>query len=413
MKALLMLCSCILVIHALPFEQRGFWDFTMDDGMAMMKDEEASGVDPTDTVPDVGSTPMPPMDLCPFGCQCHLRVVQCSDLGLTSVPKNLPKDTTLLDLQNNKITEIKKEDFKGLTNLYALVIVNNKISKVNDKAFEPMQKMQKLYISKNNLEEIPKNLPKSLVELRIHENKIKKVPKNVFSGLTNMNCIEMGGNPLENGGIEAGAFDGLKLNYLRISEAKLSGIPKAFEWFVCHCPYCSITMTCYGMWKAHINFHYPLSLSSLQLHIVFLGLPSSLNELHLDNNKIQAIEKEDLSQYTNLYRLGLGHNNIRMIENGSLSFMPVLRELHLDNNKLSKVPPGLPDMKLLQVVYLHSNNITQVGVNDFCPVGFGVKRTYYNGISLFNNPVPYWEVQPATFRCVTDRLAIQFGNYRK
>lgn len=36
----------------------------------------------------------------------------------------------------------------------------------------------------------------------------------------------MGGNPLENGGIEAGAFDGLKLNYLRISEAKLSGIPK-------------------------------------------------------------------------------------------------------------------------------------------------------------------------------------------
>ncbi|OCT65507.1 hypothetical protein XELAEV_18041745mg [Xenopus laevis] len=335
MKVLLLLCSCILAIHALPFEQRGFWDFSLDDGMAMMKDEEASGVGPTptDSIPDVGLSPMPPMDLCPFGCQCHLRVVQCSDLDK------------------------------------ALVIVNNKISKINEKAFEPLQKMQKLYISKNNLEEIPKHLPKSLVELRIHENKIKKVPKGVFNGLKNVNCIEMGGNPLENGGIEAGAFDGLKLNYLRISEAKLSGIPK--------------------------------------------GLPSSLNELHLDNNKIQAIEKEDLNQYASLYRLGLGHNNIRMIENGSLSYMPVLRELHLDNNKLSKVPPGLPDMKLLQVVYLHSNNITQVGVNDFCPIGFGVKRAYYNGISLFNNPVPYWEVQPATFRCVTDRLAIQFGNYRK
>lgn len=65
------------------------------------------------------------------------------------------------------------------------------------------------------------------------------------------------------------------------------------------------------------------------------------------------------------------------------------------------------------MVYLHTNNITEVGVNDFCPVGFGVKRAYYNGISLFGNPVPYWEVQPATFRCVTDRLAIQFGNYKK
>ncbi|KAG9477829.1 hypothetical protein GDO78_013028 [Eleutherodactylus coqui] len=302
MKTLLLLCSWVILCNALPFEQRGFWDFSMDDGLTMMKDEaneDGSGFTPSPPFagPTVLAPPMPPFDLCPFGCQCHLRVVQCSDLGLTSVPKNIPKDTTLLDLQNNKILEIKKDDFKGLNSLY------------------------------------------------------------------------MGGNPLENGGIEAGAFDGLKLNYLRISEAKLSGIPK--------------------------------------------GLPSSLNELHLDHNKIQAIEMGDLSQYPSLYRLGLGYNNIRAVENGSLASMPILRELHLDNNKLSKVPPGLPDMKFLQVVYLHSNNITQVGVNDFCPVGFGVKRAYYNGISLFNNPVPYWEVQPATFRCVTDRLAIQFGNYRK
>ncbi|KAK6303569.1 hypothetical protein J4Q44_G00260230 [Coregonus suidteri] len=60
-------------------------------------------------------------------------------------------------------------------------------------------------------------------------------------------------------------------------------------------------------------------------------------------------------------------------------------------------------MKYLQVVYLHSNNISQVDVNDFCPNGFGVKNTYYNGISLFDNPINYWEVVPATFRCVSNR----------
>ncbi|MEQ2253678.1 hypothetical protein ILYODFUR_034795, partial [Ilyodon furcidens] len=111
--------------------------------------------------------------------------------------------------------------------------------------------------------------------------------------------------------------------------------------------------------------------------------------------------------------LGLGFNHIRNIENGSLSFLPMLRELHLDNNRLKRVPQGLPSMKYLQVVYLHANNISQVGVDDFCPRGFGMKRTYYNGISLFDNPVNYWEVQPATFRCVNDRFAIQFGNYKK
>ncbi|XP_005886214.1 PREDICTED: biglycan [Myotis brandtii] len=368
MWPLWLLTSLLALSQALPFEQKGFWDFTLDDGLPMLNDEEASGTD-TSGDPDMDSLTPSFSNMCPFGCHCHLRVVQCSDLDLVTVPKEISPDTTLLDLQNNGITELRRDDFKGMPHLYALVLVNNKISKIHEKAFSPLRKLQKLYISKNHLVEIPPNLPSSLVELRIHDNRIRKVPKGVFSGLRNMNCIEMGGNPLENSGFEPGAFDGLKLNYLRISEAKLTGIPK--------------------------------------------DLPETLNELHLDHNKIQAIELEDLLRYSKLYRLGLGHNQIRMIENGSLSFLPTLRELHLDNNKLSKVPAGLPDLKLLQVVYLHSNNITKVGVNDFCPMGFGVKRAYYNGISLFNNPVPYWEVQPATFRCVTDRLAIQFGNYKK
>ncbi|XP_036695840.1 biglycan isoform X2 [Balaenoptera musculus] len=326
------LAALLALSQALPFEQKGFWDFTLDDGLPMLNDEEASGADTTSGIPDLDSLPPTYSAMCPFGCHCHLRVVQCSDLGLKAVPKEISPDTTLLDLQNNDISEIRKDDFKGLQHLYALVLVNNKISKIHEKAFSPLRKLQKLYISKNHLVEIPPNLPSSLVELRIHDNRIRKVPKGVFSGLRNMNCID---------------------------------------------------------------------------------LPETLNELHLDHNKIQAIELEDLLRYSKLYRLGLGHNQIRMIENGSLSFLPTLRELHLDNNKLSRVPAGLPDLKLLQVVYLHTNNITKVGVNDFCPVGFGVKRAYYNGISLFGNPVPYWEVQPATFRCVTDRLAIQFGNYKK
>ncbi|CAM5174457.1 unnamed protein product [Eretmochelys imbricata] len=339
-------------------------------GAAQRDEEEASGVFPTSGAPRLRGRRPCLRGLCPFGCRCHLRVVQCfRPGGLSSVPKDIAPDTRLLDLQNNRLTELRRDDFEGLQELYALVLVNNKISRVHEKAFSPLHRLQKLYISKNQLAEIPPNLPPSLVELRIHDNKIRKVPKDVFKGLNNMNCIEMGGNPLENSGFEPGAFDGLKLNYLRISEAKLTGIPK--------------------------------------------DLPETLNELHLDHNKIQAIEQEDLIRYGKLARLGLGHNAMRMIENRSLTFVPALRELHLDHNRLSRVPPGLPGLRFLQVVYLHANDITQVGVNDFCPVGFGVKRAYYSGISLFGNPVPYWEVQPATFRCVTGRLALQFGNYKK
>ena len=38
--------------------------------------------------------------------------------GLKSVPGDIPADTTLLDLQNNKITEIKENDFKNLKGLH-------------------------------------------------------------------------------------------------------------------------------------------------------------------------------------------------------------------------------------------------------------------------------------------------------
>ncbi|XP_076841481.1 biglycan a [Brachyhypopomus gauderio] len=358
--------SVLLLCSALPFQQRGFWDFGKDIDvkdlmMTMMKDQEEGSA--------FEEVPQPEHPTCPFGCVCQLRVVQCSDLGLTHVPYDIPPDTLLLDLQCNRITEIREGDFKGLTNLYALVLRNNQISRVHPQSFHTLKHLQKLYMSHNLLTSIPRNLPASLVELRIHDNHIRMVSAGTFSSMGKMHVIEMGRNPIENSGFEPGAFTGLKLNYLRISEAKLTGVPK--------------------------------------------DLPESLHELHLDQNEIQAIELEDLSQYKHLQRLGLGFNHIRHIEHGALSYLPNLRELHLDNNHLSTVPFGLPDMKYLQVVYLHSNNITFVGVDDFCPTGFGMKRVFYNGISLFSNPIHYWEVQPATFRCVSERMAVQFGNHKK
>lgn len=76
-----LLTSLLALSQSLPFEQKGFWDFTLDDGLPMMNDEEASGADTTSGVPDLDSLTPTFSAMCPFGCHCHLRVVQCSDLG--------------------------------------------------------------------------------------------------------------------------------------------------------------------------------------------------------------------------------------------------------------------------------------------------------------------------------------------
>ncbi|CAN0003095.1 biglycan-like [Lampetra fluviatilis] len=315
--------------------------------------------------------PQPPSVGCPFGCQCSLRVVQCSDLGLKSVPAGLPKDARMVDLQSNKITEIKQDDFKGLAQLHALFLVNNLIAKVHPKAFAPMLSLDKLYISHNRLTEVPTGLPPSLIELRIHENLIKRVPKDTFINNGQLHVIELGKNPLPSSGIEVGAFNGLdKLTYIRISYSKLTQLPKE--------------------------------------------LPNSLLELHLEGNEIVAIEDEDLFGYPYLFRLGLSYNKITEVQNGSLAVSGNLRELHLDNNLLVSVPPGLSKLRSLNVVYLHSNKIKEVKPTDFCPTVFSPKRAQYAGISLYDNPIKYWEVPPSVFRCVHSHNAIHFGsNYRK
>lgn len=81
MWPLWLLASLLALSQALPFEQKGFWDFTLDDGLPMLNDEEASGAETTSGVPDLDSLTPTFSAMCPFGCHCHLRVVQCSDLG--------------------------------------------------------------------------------------------------------------------------------------------------------------------------------------------------------------------------------------------------------------------------------------------------------------------------------------------
>ncbi|KAF7693836.1 hypothetical protein HF521_007589 [Silurus meridionalis] len=358
-------CLTLLLVSmcwSLPFRQSGFLDF-------MMEDEAPSGdgaITPIEPVPPRE----PEGPVCPFRCQCHLRVVQCSDLGLKNVPEDIPSDAHLLDLQNNKITEIRENDFKGLKGLHALILVNNKITIIHAKAFAPLVNLQRLYLSKNMLKDIPNNMPKSVQELRIHENQITKIKKASFTGMVNVIVMELGSNPLTSSGVDADAFKDLKrVSYIRIADTNITSIPK--------------------------------------------GLPTALSELHLDGNKITKVTADSLKGLKHLAKLGLSNNEISVVENGTMGMMPHLRELHLDHNVLTSVPAGFPEHKYIQVIYLHSNKIASVGTEDFCPPSFNTKKAMYSGISLFSNPVPYWEVQPITFRCVFDRSAVQLGNYRK
>ncbi|XP_044540679.1 asporin, partial [Gracilinanus agilis] len=123
MKELFFLLLLLALALAKPFSSPSY--LTLKNTMLRdMEDDDDDDDDDDDnslfpTQPPI--MPFFPFDLfpsCPFGCQCYSRVVHCSDLGLTSIPSNIPFDTRMIDLQNNKIKEIKENDFKGLGSLY-------------------------------------------------------------------------------------------------------------------------------------------------------------------------------------------------------------------------------------------------------------------------------------------------------
>ncbi|XP_038127950.1 asporin [Cyprinodon tularosa] len=365
MKILLLLLCLLTLGHTKPYKPVDVMDLMKNNNIMVADWDDDDDDDDNDDDDDDDYDD----EDCPAHCRCSSEVVQCSDQDLISVPKKIPEDTVMIDLQNNDITEIKEDDFKGLNRLYGLFLINNKISKIHPKAFRNMDHLRLLYLSYNRLTEIPANLPPNVIELRFHENNINRIQKEAFKGLRKLHVLELGANPLANSGIQPGAFDGLSTLYIGIAEAKLTSVPKDF--------------------------------------------PSSITELSLDYNKISKVEVEDFKRYKNLQRLGLAFNQIRSVENGSLVSIPNVREIHLDHNRLKKVPPGLGSLRYLQVIFLHANKIGNVGFNDFCPKSSYEKKNLYNAISLYANPVKYWSIQPAAFRCVASRRGIQFGNFRR
>ncbi|KAM9409178.1 asporin isoform 2-T2 [Pholidichthys leucotaenia] len=296
MRVLLLLCLLALG-NAKSFQPINIMDFMKNEIMMADADDDDDDDDEVDD-DDYDN------ENCPANCICSPRVVQCSDKGLISVPEKIPEDTVMIDLQNNDITDIKEDDFKGLSKLYGLFLINNKISKIHPKAFRNMDNLKLLYLSYNLLTEIPANLPPNVFELRFHENRISRIQKDAFRGLRKLHVLELGANPLANSGIELGAFNGVSAMYIGIAEAKLTAVPK--------------------------------------------DLPSSMADLSLDYNKISKVEVEDFRRYKNLQRLGLGFNQIKFVENGSFASIPTIREIHLDNNRLRKVPPGLNSLRYLQ-----------------------------------------------------------------
>nr|CDQ00958.1 Bm11005 [Brugia malayi] len=92
---------------------------------------------------------------CPHLCSCSQDTVICTGQGLLRIPSRIPPDTVRLDLQENKISEIRKNDLKALRRLKILQLMDNQIHMIESGAFDNLIALERLRLNRNRLRTLP------------------------------------------------------------------------------------------------------------------------------------------------------------------------------------------------------------------------------------------------------------------
>ncbi|XP_015205363.2 slit homolog 3 protein isoform X1 [Lepisosteus oculatus] len=139
-----------------------------------------------------------PLPRCPESCTCSDTVVRCSNRGLRSLPKGIPKDTTELYLEGNLLTTVPKE-LASLKHLSLIDLSNNSISSLAPMTFSNMSQLATLILSYNQIRCIPVHAFDGLRSLRLltlHGNDLSTIPEGAFNHLTSLSHLALGANPL-------------------------------------------------------------------------------------------------------------------------------------------------------------------------------------------------------------------------
>uniref|UniRef100_A0A672FNE1 Fibronectin leucine rich transmembrane protein 1b n=1 Tax=Salarias fasciatus TaxID=181472 RepID=A0A672FNE1_SALFA len=200
-----------------------------------------------------------------------------------------------------------------------LYLQSNRLSNAGlPQSLERSSSIRVIYLYANQLDEFPIHLPPSLRELHLQDNNIRTLPRSALAKLPALERLHLDDNSISTVSIQERAFSGTpRLRLLFLSRNHLSSIPA--------------------------------------------GLPSSLEELRLDDNRINTIPTHAFRGLSSLRRLVLDGNllaNARIADD-TFSRLSNLTELSLVRNALVSPPVNLPSAHLVRL-HLQDNGMTHI-----------------------------------------------------
>lgn len=139
---------------------------------------------------------------CPFSCTCDSRSleVDCSGLGLTTVPPDVPATTQSLLLLNNKLSALPSWAFANLSNLQRLDLSNNFLDQLPRSIFEDLVNLTELQLRNNSIRTLDRDLLQRsplLRHLDLSINGLAQLPPGLFDGLLALRSLSLRSNRLQ------------------------------------------------------------------------------------------------------------------------------------------------------------------------------------------------------------------------
>ncbi|XP_038142210.1 leucine-rich repeat-containing G-protein coupled receptor 6 isoform X2 [Cyprinodon tularosa] len=277
---------------------------------------------------------------CPAPCQCEedgiFIMVDCSEMGLSSVPAGLSPFTTYLDLSMNNISEIQPRAFHRLHLLSELRISGNQLRYISSSSLQGLHNLRVLMLQNNQLERLPDDAPwdlPNLLSLRLDANLLSKVPAEAFSGVRSLRHLWLDDNSLTE--IPVLALDSLpSLQAMTLALNQITHIPDyAFTNLL-------------GLVVLDLNYN------DLQEFPVAIRTLSKLQELGFHNNNIKAIPERAFVGNPQLHTIHFYENPIQFVGKSAFQFLPKLHTLSLNGATQIQEFPDLKGTTSLEILTL-------------------------------------------------------------
>uniref|UniRef100_A0A1A8I4Z0 Chromosome undetermined SCAF11492, whole genome shotgun sequence, Uncharacterized protein n=1 Tax=Nothobranchius kuhntae TaxID=321403 RepID=A0A1A8I4Z0_NOTKU len=355
--------------------------------------------------------------------------IDCAWRMLTTVPNHLPRDAVSIQLEENQLKKIDKENFYGMSKLRNLNLGSNKLTYVEDGSFSSLVSLKKLSLKDNQLTNLTNATFQglsNLIELDLSINRIRFIHDSVFNSLTSLQTLDLGLNSLQQVtdmkpvlqlphiqklGLDCNEFSSFQTKDLQLNqssslkELSISCFNKAhfsittpifphlekielpgcgqrynLEWDV------QDKTLLRNITKLYVN---GFGLSFEGMHSVLQSL-DSLRYLKLSPSdewfgkgvlstvcKVATLRNLDLfsniltnltstlAPCSQLTELDLSETWITELAKGAIQQMNQLRSLNLNVNKLTKVPSEIKGLRFLEILRMNFNFISELSCEDF------------------------------------------------